>query len=256
MKCKILTLALLILVLAACGGTTPAAPASLAGTSWVLQTLNGQPLVAGTTITLDFTGGEIGGTAGCNQYGGSYTVEGDQLTFGMLFMTEMYCMDPEGVMAQESAYLETLATVARYRMAGERLELLDSDGQVVLSFTPAPPPPVVALEGTEWVLTTFLDGDAARSVLSGTEITLRLEEGNVGGTAGCNSYTGAYTLRDDALAFGPLATTRMYCQDPAGVMDQEGQYLELLENVTTFELDGDQLTLRAADGSGLVFQAR
>jgi heat shock protein HslJ len=256
MKSKILALALLIIILAACGGTTPAAPASLEGTSWVLQTLRGQALVAGTTITLDFDSDEVGGTAGCNQYGGSYTVAGDQLTLGMLFMTEMYCMDPDGVMAQESDYLEALATVARYRMAGERLELLDSDGQVVLSFTPAPPAPAVALEGTAWVLTTFLDGDAARSVLNGTEITLLLEEGNVGGTAGCNSYTGSYTRQDDTLAFGPLATTRMYCQDPDGVMDQEAQYLDLLGNVTTFELDGAQLTLRAADGSGLVFRGR
>lgn len=254
MKTRVLPLALLIAVLAACG-TTPPAPASLEGTAWVLQSLRGQSPLAGTTITLDFAA-ELGGRAGCNHYGGSYTAAGDRLTLGMLYMTEMYCPDPAGVMEQESAYLEALSTVARYRLAGGRLELLDDAGQVVLSFAPAPPPPAAALEGTDWVLTTFLDGEAASSVLAGTEITLRLEEGKASGTAGCNSYFGPYTLQGDGLSFGPPASTKMYCQDPAGVMDQESQYLNLLEGVTTFDLDGARLTLRAPDGGGLVFQAR
>jgi heat shock protein HslJ len=256
MKSKILALLLSIAVLAACGGTPPAAPASLAGTNWVVQELRGQSLAAGSAITLNFTADQISGSAGCNGYGGSYEAQGDQLTLGEIIRTMMYCENPAGVMDQEDDYLAALDTVGRYRTAGDRLELLDRAGQVVVALAPAPPPPTVALEGTEWVLTAFLSRDTAASALNGTEITLRLEGGKVSGTAGCNSYTGSYTLQDGTVAFGPMASTRMYCQDPAGVMDQEGQYLDLLQRATSFGLDGSTLTLSTADGDGLVFSAR
>ena len=44
-------------------------------------------------------------------------------------------------------------------------------------------------------------------------------------------------------------TTRMFCGEPAGVMEQEQAYLTALTNVTTFSIDGDRLGLRAADGA-------
>jgi heat shock protein HslJ len=50
--------------------------------------------------------------------------------------TEMWCADPEGVMDQEQAFLAALAPVASYRLAGQRLELLDGTGAVLLTFAP------------------------------------------------------------------------------------------------------------------------
>jgi heat shock protein HslJ len=221
-----------------------------------LERLRGQPPIAGSTITLEFESGRLGGSAGCNGYGGPYQVEGDQLTVGELARTLMYCQDPAGLMDQEDGFLEALATVARYRTTAGRLELLDGAGQVVLALVPPPPTPAAALEGTEWVLTTLLDGAAAASILDGTEITLRLEQGRAAGTAGCNSYGGSYNRQGDALEIGALVRTEMFCQDPAGLMEQEDHYLDLLQRATSLELDGDQLTLRAPDGTGLVFRAR
>jgi heat shock protein HslJ len=106
------------------------------------------------------------------------------------------------------------------------------------------------------VLTTLLDGATATSVVSGTAVTLRLEQGKANGSAGCNTYGGPYTRQANTLTFGAVAATKMSCQGLAGLMEQEGQYLELLQRVTSFELDGGQLTQRADDGSGLVFRAR
>ena len=51
-------------------------------------------------------------------------------------ITAMACLSPEGVMDQEQAFLAALASVTSYQLAGERLELLDSTGDVVLSFEP------------------------------------------------------------------------------------------------------------------------
>jgi hypothetical protein len=48
----------------------------------------------------------------------------------------MYCMEPEGMMDQEQAFL-----AAGYRLAGVRLELLDATGRVILAFEPPPAMP-------------------------------------------------------------------------------------------------------------------
>jgi heat shock protein HslJ len=48
----------------------------------------------------------------------------------------MWCSDPEGVMDQEQAFLAALASVASYRLAGERVELFDGMGGVILTFEP------------------------------------------------------------------------------------------------------------------------
>ena len=48
------------------------------------------------------------GSAGCNNYITSYTVDGNNLTIGMAAVTMMFCAEPEGVMEQEAAYLAAL----------------------------------------------------------------------------------------------------------------------------------------------------
>jgi heat shock protein HslJ len=48
----------------------------------------------------------------------------------------MYCMDPEGVMDQEEAFLAALTSAASYRLSGAWLELLDATGSVILAFEP------------------------------------------------------------------------------------------------------------------------
>jgi hypothetical protein len=48
----------------------------------------------------------------------------------------MYCMDPEGVMDQEQAFLAALASAASYRHTEAQLELLDASGNVILAFEP------------------------------------------------------------------------------------------------------------------------
>ena len=38
----------------------------------------------------------------------------------------------------------------------------------------------------------------------------------------------------------------MFCDKPAGVMDQEQQYLAALQNAATYEISGSNLTIRDA----------
>lgn len=257
-RTTIIALMVLALLLAACGpsGNGAEEPVQLDGTRWELLAMNGEAPIEGTTITAGFADGEVSGNSGCNSYFGSYTLEGDAITFGMLGMTEMACMEPEGVMAQESAYLETLRSVTEVRLTGDELEMMDASGTVVLRFggpEGSDTPVDTSLEGTPWTLESFIEGETVSSLIAGTTITLQLEAGRMTGSAGCNNYGGSYTLEGGELTVNELVWTEMACMDPEGVMEQEQRYLSILNNATRLELEGGQLTLRTPDGRGLVF---
>jgi len=107
------------------GGTT--APAGeLAGTRWVLSDLNGTAPVAEATLQFDAEG-RLAGTTGCNQYGGSYSVEGANLAVGELVSTEMACT-ADGVMQQELNFLNALSQATGYSIVGETLTIEAADG--------------------------------------------------------------------------------------------------------------------------------
>jgi heat shock protein HslJ len=131
---SIVLLALAVL-LAGCGSGGSSA---LRGTEWVLVLLAGQAPLAGTTTSVEFAGDQVSGSAGCNTYFGTWQASSSELTISDLANTEMWCADPEGVMDQEQAFLATLRSVAGYRLAGERLEMLDAADGVILTFDPRP----------------------------------------------------------------------------------------------------------------------
>ena len=254
-------LALAAMGLAACtGGAGDAAQLEEPGVSWTLVTLDGQAPLAGTTITATFSEGGIGGSSGCNSYFGTYTAEGSSLRIEGIGMTEMACLDPAGVMDQEQAYLQALSEVTGYRLGEGQLEMLDSTGAALLVYArqaaAAPPDsaPELTLEGTSWTLMTLIDGPAASSVIEGTTITLRFEGGQVSGSAGCNDYGGPYTLSRGVLQIGPVAITEQACAAPTGVMEQEMQYIDILQSATIVELEATQLALRTDGAQALVFQ--
>ena len=53
-----------------------------------------------------------------------------------LYWTEMACLEPEGILNQELAYLNALNAVASYRVDAGRLKLYDGAGTQVLVFGP------------------------------------------------------------------------------------------------------------------------
>lgn len=104
----------------------------------------------------------------------------------------------------------------------------------------------VPLAYTEWTLV-----ELAGVPLELTEgerpphLVLDLEESRVTGSGGCNRLTGTFALSADELRFGPLATTRMACPEPA--MERERAFLAALDRVTSYELDERALTLLAGN---------
>jgi heat shock protein HslJ len=238
----------LLAAASACAPTTP----SLEATEWNLLKMSGNPLISGTAITLKFEKDGVNGRSGCNYFFGTLQLSGDKLTISQVGMTEMYCMDPEGIMGQEGAYLGALQNVASFRTAGEQLELLDASGAALMVFEKVVPPPPAALEGTDWSLQSFISGDAASSLIAGTTITFKLDKGNLSGNAGCNFYNAPYTLDGEKLTVGMIISSVMLCESPQGVMDQESNYRTSLSKVAGYRITGDQLELLDASGIALL----
>jgi heat shock protein HslJ len=124
---------LLILALAACGSSGARA---IRDTAWELESLVGKDVLPGTTITLKFADDQVSGSAGCNQYGGSYKARQDSLSVGDVFSTEMGCPEPEGILEQEGVYLTALRAAATYQITADRLEIFDEAGAQILVFVP------------------------------------------------------------------------------------------------------------------------
>jgi heat shock protein HslJ len=112
------------------------------------------------------------------------------------------------------------------------------------------------LAGTSWVLDSFSTQGVATAPVGETPITLEFSnDGNVGGNAGCNSYGGPYQVEGIDLVFDEIVSTLIACAD-SDQMEQEIQFLEALQSVTTFQIDGDQLILHYDEGQSMLIFTR
>ncbi len=234
------------LLLAGCVPVPSASSGSLADTSWLLVNLNGQPALSDTQVTIRFENGQLSGSDGCNRYSGSYTINGARITVDKnLISTMMACAEP--IMTQAAAYIAALTGAATYTIEGGQLTLLDGSGKALATFTRQS----VGLSGTAWVVTGYNNGQqAVVSVAAGSQLTANFgADGTLSGSAGCNTFTATYEVSGKTVKIGPIGSTRMACADPAGVMEQEAQYLGALATAATYTREGNQLELRTADGA-------
>ena len=81
----------------------------------------------------------------------------------------------------------------------------------------------------------------------GAPVTLRLDstEHRAGGNAGCNHYSGPYTLAGNQLTFGPAISTKMACEQG---MNVETAFLGMLANVTSYRATDSSLTFMGPAG--------
>jgi heat shock protein HslJ len=118
----------------------PAEDLPLTDVTWLLTGFAGSngglvsPLT-GTQISLWFrTDGTLGGVAGCNDYAAEYRLDGSAVLIEAVVQTEMACLEPDGVMAQETGYLAALGRVVGFSTTLTTLELLDEDGGPVAEY--------------------------------------------------------------------------------------------------------------------------
>lgn len=96
------------------------------------------------TVTLTLEDGTASGSAGCNEYTGSYEITEDTLTFGDdIALTMMFCEGPQADV--EQAYLALLPEVAGWAVDDYTLSLSDDEDTEILRYDEA----IVELRGSD-----------------------------------------------------------------------------------------------------------
>jgi heat shock protein HslJ len=246
----VLAPAVMLLLVSACGDDDSSGDndsPDLAGTSWTLASasIDSADTAAVATATLEFGADaeSLTGSTGCNQFAGTYTQDGDELTISLGPVTLAACTDA-ALTAQETAILAHLPEVASFS-SGEQLVLEDSSGDTLLTYDAG----MSTIEGTSWTATGVNNGTGGVESSAATEsITAEFgSDGALSGFAGCNTYNATYELSDGGISITKVSSTRMACEDAA--MTLEGQYLTALEKAATYALSGDTLTLRDSSGA-------
>ena len=107
----------------------------------------------------------------------------------------------------------------------------------------------VSITRANWTLQSYTDS-------TGTLVTVQPEtritaifgiDGRLSGSAGCNEYGAAYTVRDYPISISPVVSTKILCSSPY-IMQQESDYLNDLSGVA--ELRISESGLRLFDRSG------
>lgn len=205
----VLTLALVALVAAAGCISTPEEPASPVGI-W---------LVPGQDVELLLTpDGSYWGTAQVNLFSGSYTVDGDKLTFSEPVSTLMAGPGLE----EEQAFFAALMSVDSFKILNSKLVLyVGEDIGMVL---------VPSFVGT-W------EGDGGLSVTFNTDMTFS-------GHGPVNGFGGTYANTVERLVITPEYITEAIGSDEE--MEAEAAFLNALTGAKDYTVEHGVLTLRDA----------
>ena len=243
--------------LAACGGetsgtspTTVPATIPLTSTAWVLSTYRGANggavgAVSGVHATLAFEAhGTLAGSTGCNSFAGTWRSDGSSaVTPGA--MTQMACTSAE-LNAQETTLLQLLPQVRTYSVSDATLVLKSAAAKVLLTYVAGLP----GLGGTSWSATGVNNGRGAVVSTSATEALTAdfSSDGTFSTFGGCGQLGGSYQVSGpDGLTITVGASTLQACEGEAGTLETE--YLAALGRVATYQIHGDQLTLRDSSGA-------
>lgn len=97
------------------------------------------------------------------------------------------------------------------------------------------------LDGTNWVLKTYLVSGTATAVPSGVKVDAHFTASTISGFGGCNAYNGPATVAGAAIKIGRLLSTQMACAGPSATV--EPAYFAALGQAATFTAATDGLTI-------------
>jgi heat shock protein HslJ len=241
----IATLIAIIALIAACS-EGPGAGGTLEGTQWVLRSfeLDGALTLVpdGEYADAEFSSNRVKGFGGCNNYDARYRSGGRTLFVSTPAVTLMAC--PEPAMTFEQTFLQLLGNSRFYNADRNTLTVYDGIGSAVLVFDAAPRNPLLGA----WRVDSFETApNTVSGLLPGTQLEVVFGIGNVGGFAGCNSFSGTYGTNGNIVRVGRLATTRQACAED--VMDQEAAFIQALEGAALIESRAQSLNLTNLQGS-------
>lgn len=102
---------------------------------WVLIQLKGKRVAINREkqafLVFDPAGGRVKGNGSCNSFSGSYSIEGDRISFKEMAVTRMACPD----MTTEDAFLDVLSKAQYYKANESELLLLREKDSPLAVFT-------------------------------------------------------------------------------------------------------------------------
>ena len=131
----------LMITMGACATSAPADDSDtsegLFDVTWILESY-GEPgdlkdviEDSRATAVFDDKKNKVTGSASCNSYFGGIVIDGSKLSVSDLANTEMYCMEPEGVMDQETEYLTILRAAESFEIKDGKLQINSGDDILV-----------------------------------------------------------------------------------------------------------------------------
>ena len=253
-RIAVAVVALSALALAACGSDddSPAAEDSLpavgsaptaddlADRAFESTEVDGYELVADTTVELVFLADSIAARGGCNSMNGGYQIVDGTLEVATMASTMMACSDE--LMAQDDWLSTFLTSNPAIALDGDTLTLTGENATLTLAaIQPA------ELEGTTWIVTGTVANEAVSSVPMDAEASLTITDGQAAINTGCNSGSTGVEITETTITFGPIALTKMAC--PPELTDLESSVLAALDGEVSYEIAGDNLSLRSGEGA-------
>lgn len=199
--------------------------------------------------------GTYNGQADCNQFTGSFTVEGAAITMLPGIMTLAAC--PEG--SQSDAFLQQLGNVATYLLQDGFLYLDIAMDSGTMQFSEQPVAPASAepyadspIVGKvwQWLRLEMSDGTTT-TVPTPPSYTIQFfADGTLQGQADCNTFSGTFTTQDASLAIQMGPMTLVAC--PEGSLSD--QYVQRLGEVATYVIQNGALFMNLTlDSGNMVF---
>ena len=246
------------------GADTPMMAASgiLDGARWVLESLDGSPTIDGTFASLKVRGDQYGGFDGCNRFGGHHEdgapIAKPDGTFSPpgSFHTEMLCEGPDGIMEQADAYTDALMQGERFRVVGDRLEIIDASDEVRLVLVRQEPLPgqPVDLVGTAWQL--VVDEDESGGVRVPT--LAFLTEHIATGVTACRGYVVEHSASEGSVRFPGTSMTGPTESCANELFRVEGTYTDHFTWADEYSVDentGESLfRIRTSRGRTMLFE--
>ena len=239
------------------------APGISDGVTWELVSVDVSPLVDDTFATLKVNGDSYGGFDGCNSFGGrnedGALVAKRDWTFSApgAAQTQMLCEGPDGIMEQADAFTGALIQGEGFRVEGDRLEIIDGAGEVVLALVRQEPLQgrPADLVGSAWRLVVEGDEDSGVRVPTLAFLTDRL----AAGVTACRGYVLGYSASDGRVRFPGTSMTGSTESCANELFGVEGRYTDHFTWADEYSVDestGESiLRIRTRRGKTLLLES-
>lgn len=249
MRMRFLVGWLLCLVLAL--GCSAERGVELDGRAFLYSSGQGFTPVAGSTVFLSFSDGQVSISADCNGIGGAYRLRSGRLVATELGQTEKGC-EPQ-LLAQDEVLVKFITSRPRLTLEGDTLTLAGDDGVTMVFLDREVADPDRPLTGTRWGVDSFIQGDGVSNVpLSADPTLLFRTDGVVEVNTLCNRGTGNYTVSGDRITLTGITFTERPCAGGPAAADTQLKAV-FKDGTVTFVIEARSLTIERGNvGIGAV----